>query len=1126
MLKNLSIVKTAVIAFFIICSNNIASAFGADYYAKNSKLATGKWVKIKVTETGIQEITYEELSRFGFSDPSKVKVFGHGGEILSEILYNSMPDDIEQIPVLNENNKILFYGKNGRKIEPNNTSTNEYQFIPTPNPYSDFGYYFLSDIDVPEMTIKNVSNSNTGTTIIDNGKDYAYHELELKNIGSTGRIFFGEDFASSRSLSLEMSTPGIVAGEPITFASNIAYSGAQMAYINVNFNGKPLTFEQNNNLIRVYGSTYEYYNSGSPSTTFTPTASSEKANIVINLETGGTVKLATLNYVTLTYKRLNSLQGANQCRLFFNNINEQNKIVFYDTNSNTHVWNLENTQKPYQYQLESTESAEPSKFNSSFTPGATTNWLPVILFNSAEAQHKVELVGEIANQNLHAEEVPDMLIISPKAFIPYAQQVADLHKKHDNMDVAVIDQDLIFNEFSGGTPDATAYRRIAKMFWDKDPKKFKYLLLFGRGSYDNRDVLNSRSKDRLLTYQSYSSNHKTETYVTDDYYGFLKDNSGGIIIAEKVCIGIGRLPVTNVDEAQVAANKIRDHIENSKFDSWNNNGLIIADEKENNLFNYQSESIEKLVNDTIGINLKFNKVYVDEFLKSATDVAVDAKNKTKQFLTDGQVFATYSGHGGPEFLTKVAKMWTHEDVKSTDYDNLPLFTLATCDVASFDADAKGIAELMFHEPNGGAVAVFASARTVYAGENDMLNRAFIRGLFTLNEDGSYPTIGEANMKSKLSFEKANLNKLNYNLLGDPAMKICYPKPNIEIININGTAPEEASIKPLSPITITGEVKDKLGKLRADFNGSIKITIYDKRHKFGDLSISVNLPTYTAYICNDILAELSGKVINGKFTIEGIVPKYSIANNEISYVSSVATKEGTNELVSGLFKNLTMMPFDETSAIVDDLAPEINAMYLNDTSFRDGDEVEGTPTLFVNVADDNALNFMTTSIGNSCTVLLDGKTTYLNLFSKFDIKDNAKTATLQLDLKGLTTGKHTIEFWISDIANNRSSKAITFFYNGQTTVYDVEVAEYPASDKATFEFKGSEDTSFNNATITVLDNNGKTIWKNTVTSLPYVWNLVGSDNQRVAPGAYSYYVSFSGETQVGATDYKKIIVVKQ
>ena len=49
----------------------------------SSVLATGRWAKIRVPESGVFQITDELIRKAGFSDINKVKVYGYGGNLCS-----------------------------------------------------------------------------------------------------------------------------------------------------------------------------------------------------------------------------------------------------------------------------------------------------------------------------------------------------------------------------------------------------------------------------------------------------------------------------------------------------------------------------------------------------------------------------------------------------------------------------------------------------------------------------------------------------------------------------------------------------------------------------------------------------------------------------------------------------------------------------------------------------------------------------------------------------------------------------------------------------------------------------------------------------------------------------------
>jgi hypothetical protein len=108
----------------------------------------------------------------------------------------------------------------------------------------------------------------------------------------------------------------------------------------------------------------------------------------------------------------------------------------------------------------------------------------------------------------------DMLIIVPSGgkLTAQAERLAKAHGQYSNLRCAVVQAEHIYNEFSSGTPDATAYRRFLKMLYDRgssDGTAPKYLLLFGDCAWDNRMKSSAwrtySPNDYLLCYQSENS---------------------------------------------------------------------------------------------------------------------------------------------------------------------------------------------------------------------------------------------------------------------------------------------------------------------------------------------------------------------------------------------------------------------------------------------------------------------------------------------------------------------------------------------------------------------------------------------------------------------------------------------
>ena len=107
-----------------------------------------------------------------------------------------------------------------------------------------------------------------------------------------------------------------------------------------------------------------------------------------------------------------------------------------------------------------------------------------------------------------------------------AERLAEAHRSVDGLRVQIVRADQIYNEFSSGTPDATAYRRFMKMLYDRaatDADMPRYLLLFGDGMWDNRmitaDTRGLNPDDYLLCYESENSLSHTSSFVMEDYFG-------------------------------------------------------------------------------------------------------------------------------------------------------------------------------------------------------------------------------------------------------------------------------------------------------------------------------------------------------------------------------------------------------------------------------------------------------------------------------------------------------------------------------------------------------------------------------------------------------------------------------
>ena len=141
-----------------------ANALDKSYYAENSKLASGTWVKIAVMESGIYQITSDDIRSWGLgSDLSQIHVFGYGGAPLSETMSgDNYADDLPQMPIVRAGDKILFYAQG--PVTWRSIST--FEQVQLHNPYANSGCYLVTnDSRFNDIEIAKASNTPAGNVV-------------------------------------------------------------------------------------------------------------------------------------------------------------------------------------------------------------------------------------------------------------------------------------------------------------------------------------------------------------------------------------------------------------------------------------------------------------------------------------------------------------------------------------------------------------------------------------------------------------------------------------------------------------------------------------------------------------------------------------------------------------------------------------------------------------------------------------------------------------------------------------------------------------------------------------------------------------------------------------------------
>ena len=557
-------------------------------FAESSVLKSGKFIKVKVKKSGIYKLTYEALSSMGIN-PENVRIFGYGGALQEQNFLIPKPDDLPEVAVwmekgsdgvFNAGDYILFYGQGITKWD---YTTSRRMFTHTLNHYSNEGYYFItSDAGEGKRITDKTINVPADAEImpIEEFDDYQVHEIEKYNLGKTGKVFYGEEFASTLTYDFPFNFPNRTDAD-ITARIDVAAISPENSTFDLMLNNDI----SKQIFVAMRGNDHYQVGKGSNAILTYPAQPGETINFRLTYNKSSSDSRGYLNYLAVNVRRQLTMTGS---VMFFRNADYLNtkyysKYTLTGAGQNVQIWDITDQSNIKRITasrngdvLEFTDSNEEVKQYVAIDPTAKSAFTL-----------EPEVVGNVPNQNLHALPAADMIIITHPIFTAQAERLAKAHLEKDNLKVHVVTTEQVYNEFSSGTPDATAYRWVMKMFYDRanaagNPElKPKYLLLFGRGTFDNRGIINNSGDNLVLTYQADQSLNKLSSYVTDDYFGFLDDNEGLALTSHKLDVGIGRFPVVTVQHAEDVVNKTIAYMNNDIKGIWKNQLTFVADDGDN-----------------------------------------------------------------------------------------------------------------------------------------------------------------------------------------------------------------------------------------------------------------------------------------------------------------------------------------------------------------------------------------------------------------------------------------------------------------------------------------------------------------------------------------------------------------
>jgi len=1005
---------------------------------ENSVLSSDKWYKVSVTNTGVHKLSYKDFQNLNIElndiNINSIKLFGNGGGMLpnlnSQFRYNDLQEnaiyvyDFNNNGYFNSNDYILFYAES-----PNKWSYSESidLFEYKEHLFSDECYYFITiDTDSNGKRILNKPLLTDYTKVIKSFNDFKVHESNIENLIQSGREWYGERFGIIDNYVFDFSFPNLINSEPIYIKTSVAARSLNSSSFTVNANSNFISNINIPNIVYDYATEY----AKKASNTQTYISSSDQISIELEFNYSENNAIGWLDYLQLNARR--SLAMHNNILNFrdFESLDSLaiGKFEISNANSSTIVWDV-------------TDILNIKKVNANLN-GSVLSFIDSldILREYCAFENSFltpNLIGMIENQNLHNISLDvNYVIISHPIFLTQANRLSDIHEYYDNLTSVVVTPQQIYNEFSSGMQDVAAIRDFLKMLYDRQNSNLEYALLFGDGSYDNKDrIINNTNF--IPTFQSTNSLSPVNSFVTDDFFALLDDDDGDLI-NDLIDIGIGRFPAKNLNEAINLVDKVETYYSAESLGDWRNSITFIADDGDATDGNLHMSDADKLANllDTNNLNVNINKIYLDNYLQESTPGgprSPDAQEAINRSIDNGTFLVNYSGHGGPLGWTQERILEINQINNWTNKYKLPLFMTATCKFSCFDNPGKTSAgELVLLNPEGGAIALLTTTRLVYAFPNYKLNENFMN-IFCEKNNGEFPTLGQLFKKTKV-LSGSNTNSRNFTLLGDPALRLSYPKYIVSTTNISDT------LKALEEVEISGKVTDDDGNLLVDFNGILYPTIYDKEIislTLGQESCSP-MPFRNQ---NNIIYKGEASVSNGEFSFSFIVPKdieNNYAHGKVSYYASNDNKEDASGhddsfIIGGLADNVI---YDYDGPLV--------SLYMNTRDFIFGGMTNSDPFLLVDIEDFSGINTVGNGIGHDITAILDNNTSnpfILNDYYKSNL-DDYKSGVIEFPFENLEPGPHTITLKIWDVFNNSSESVISFYVTDKENFTISDFLNYP------------------------------------------------------------------------------------
>ena len=1111
--------RTLLLALSLLMAVGSLQALIPSYYAANSRLSQGRWVKVATAAEGMYQVSYETLRAMGFEHPELVQVYGYGTPTLASVnsaFTTEVPDDVQPTATLHTADKLIFFGQGDVDVSSQKLEGGENTLTYWRSDYSTTSCYFLSDAEGRKPEVSVVSANATTRAATKSHIAVELFEEELFNPSAGGSILLGHDYKGGEKAQITFDTRNYSADGNYVGGSFIYRFGVSST-TNIKFDvSLPSAFTMGKHSFPMFSRmpsvTYDVYRYTAGYADFTANkAVPAESTITIDIPQADGLKICALDRAVLRYPRANVLDAETPwlvMNFLSTDCNKGQRIQMTSAPSDAVMWSLSN---PYDIRA----------FKSTASTGGRTFILGektprAVAFSPSATFPEPEIIGQVVNQDLHACSTPAMLIIATAEMLPAANRLADLHRQYQDMDVLVVDHQQIFNEFSSGAQDAHAYRRFAKMLYDRAPSKMKYLLFMGPAYYDNRGLtMNGIKHDWLMCYaqnQPGMAQNNLLNYATDSYFACLgNDYKHEEIHYAHPNLSVGRVPALSSAQAEGYVSKVERYLASDPSAEIYSNVLLTSGPGDAGIHSSHQLEIEKemkALNKDFTFSHAFNQLYPYSTEKDDVVYRIITQN-----LRRGVGYWTYSGHGNPTEIIG----WNNSSANTTDYDTPAFAVISSCDQYAFDRMNAGIIETMLFHEHGGIIGGIGADRAVYINSNQktVLNVAleyaqakhgdtygdiFYRARQKFVDD--YIAGNQPNSSLSLQHHR---NCLAYNFAGDPAVPLPTPGKKVDVSKLGS----KFKVTAYKPAEISGAIRDVHGAVDSKFNGTVTFTFFDGVHTEKLVDTQEEGSRFVAYpveIGSDRLAEFTAEVKKGRFSAKVQLPAPSVETETYRLVASAMSEDGLTAISS--YDNVVIDSKDATLAV-----PESKLSILSFTASPAGD---GEMLIEATVAAETGISNRTSGMASQSRLYIDGTVGH-ELTDAF-AKDSDGNYRMAYIVRGLSGGNHKADIQVIDNAGHSVHSALQFTIGTDINSY-LTVAEEPARSVATLSLEGGEPMLSSAADgavrswLTITDPNGRTVRSYANPTFPLEWSLTDAEGTPVPDGPYTARIAGAAPTQI-------------